>query len=106
MRLAAQGRLPPEDRDAIFVTGVLSLADRLMNAPLPALLAHLQLADTMSDALLHRRGIYAPYLALAAAYDSGDDSQVHAAASTCGLNPKQANALYLQALGWAQEVRL
>lgn len=102
MELLAQEKLPPEESDNAFVTGVFSLLDSMLGMPLAEALATVNLPPVVTDALLHRRGALAPYLALTEACESGDDAAFGAAADALQLNSSQINLAHLQALAWAE----
>jgi EAL and modified HD-GYP domain-containing signal transduction protein len=56
----------------------------------------------VTDALLHRRGILAPFLALTQACESADDEAFAALADQLHLTNQQVNWAHLQALAWAE----
>lgn len=104
MELLAAELLPPQDCDNAFVTGVFSLLDVLLDLPLPRALDAIALPQSVADALLHRRGLYAPFLALTEACESGDEDAFAQAAQTLHLTSHQVNWAHLQALAWAEEL--
>src|SRR4029453_19405892 len=72
-RLAAG--LPEGDdemRDELFVAGAFSLLDRITGAPIPRLMGPITMSRKVTDAIVHRRGPYAPYLALIEAIERSD----------------------------------
>lgn len=59
---------------ALFTVGLLSRLHLLLQAPLPVVLEPLRLGEEARSALLHRRGPWAPYLALADALEGDDET--------------------------------
>lgn len=102
MELLAAQTLSPEESDNAFVVGVFSLLDTMLGMPLDAALATLALPASVTDALLHRRGPLAPFLALTLACEASDDGAFAHAAQALGLNSAQINMAHLQALSWAE----
>ncbi len=81
-RLAVRRGEP--DPAAFFTLGLLSTLDQLLQLPLATVLAPLRLRDEAQQALLGRRGPWAPQLALLDAIDSPDESLAWAAAEALG----------------------
>ncbi|MDO8699974.1 MAG: HDOD domain-containing protein, partial [Rhodoferax sp.] len=102
MELLAAEILPAEECDNAFVVGVFSLLDTMLGMPMDTALATLSLPVTVSDALLHRSGPLAPFLALTVACETGDDVVFAQAATALGLSSNQINLAHLQALSWAE----
>ena len=59
--------LPGEEADNAFIVGVFSLLDVMLEMPMDRILENLLLPEPVCDALLHRTGIYGPFLELAEA---------------------------------------
>lgn len=102
MELLAAEILPADECDNAFVVGVFSLLDTMLGMPMDAALATLSLPVNVSDALLHRSGPLAPFLALTVACETGDDVVFAQAATALGLSSNQINLAHLQALSWAE----
>jgi len=92
-------RLKIGHQDTAFIIGMFSLLDAMMDAPLDELLASLPLADEISDALLHQKGVYANILSNIIAYDMGEWSKIHCP----GLTNGEVTDIYLDALAWAND---
>jgi EAL and modified HD-GYP domain-containing signal transduction protein len=54
------------------------------------------------DALLHGQGVFAPFLELTKACESGDDATFARTAESLHLSNRQVNWAHLQALAWAE----
>ena len=102
MELLAAELLPREECDNAFVVGVFSLLDAMLGIPLKEALASVALPDSIVDALLHRTGVFAPFLTLTEACESGHDENFRLAANELHLSNQQVNWAHLQALNWAE----
>jgi EAL and modified HD-GYP domain-containing signal transduction protein len=89
-----------ENPQTLFTVGLLSLMDSFLDRPMEELLDHLPVAPELHAALLYRRGPLAPALESAIAFERRDEAHLSAA----GLEPKQWNACYLDALKWTREL--
>jgi EAL and modified HD-GYP domain-containing signal transduction protein len=54
------------------------------------------------DALLHHTGVFAPFLELTIACETGNDEAFGRAADALHLSNRQVNWAHLQALTWAE----
>ena len=96
--------MPQADRDGLFIVGILSLLDALLNMPMESALAHFNLPHEVSLALLRREGPYAPYLELAIACEQFDQERIAQLADGCGLDADVVNIAHVKALIWAEEI--
>lgn len=101
-----EGRLAPELRGGLFVAGILSMLDALLNVAMGQAIASLNLASPIADALLHGRGAYAPYLRLAMASESNDQATIRQIAEASGLTAEETNKAHLDALAWSEGLDL
>lgn len=101
MELLAQELLPAEEVDNAFVVGIFSLLDSMLGMPMAQALQTVSLPQTVHDALLHRKGIFAPFLDLTLACESEDSEAFAKAANDLHLSNHQVNWAHLQALTWA-----
>ena len=104
MELLAAELLPPEECDNAFVVGVFSLLDTMLNVPLEKALESVALPQPVTDALLHGTGVFAPFLELTKACESGDDATFARVADELHLSNRQVNWAHLQALAWADHL--
>jgi len=91
------------DRDGLFIVGIFSLLDALLNLPMEQAVAQLNLSDKLTQALLHGQGIYAPYLQLAIACENGNQAEIGALAANARLSVDAVNLAHVKALMWAEE---
>lgn len=104
--LLGQGKLPPSEREGLFIVGMFSLLDVLLNVPMEKVLEQLQLPDPVMAALARREGVYAPFLALSVACEEADQEAIVEHAAACGLDADQVNTAQVKALVWAEEIDL
>ena len=104
MELLAGELLPQEDCDNAFVVGVFSLLDTMLGIPLEKALETVALPQSVTDALLHNTGIFAPFLELTKACESGDDAVFARTSESLHLSNRQVNMAHLQALAWAESL--
>ncbi len=104
MELLAAEMLPPDECDNAFVVGVFSLLDVMLGVPLDQALETVALPQSVVDALQHGTGVFAPFLELTRACESGDDEAFARAAEALHLSNRQVNWAHLQALTWADNL--
>ncbi len=103
--LAGHGILPKNEAENLFVVGMFSLLDRLLDIPMAEVLGKIHLSDAVSQALLTRDGMYGPFLALAEACESGN-GDIGALADSLFISARRVNEAHLAALAWAQSIKL
>ena len=104
MELLATEIMPREEADNAFVVGVFSLLDSMLGIPMAKALEAVSLPQSVTDALLHRRGVFAPLLVLTEACESADDAVFAETAIALDLSNHQVNWAHLNALSWADEM--
>jgi len=100
--LLGQDYVESRDRDNLFVVGMFSLLDAILETPMEKVLERLSLPAAVSDALLSRQGMYGPFLELAEACEQGDAEKIEDLATSLQLEPKKINSAHLDALSWAE----
>jgi EAL and modified HD-GYP domain-containing signal transduction protein len=104
VEILGQRKLPPGASEGLFIAGIFSLLDVLLNIPMEQAVAHLNLPDPVLQALVARQGAYAPFLELAVACEEGDDERIETCAAACALGAQEVNLAHVQAMIWAEEV--
>ncbi len=94
--------LEPADRDNLFIVGVFSLLDAMLEMPMEKILDDLALPESITDALLHKQGIYGPFLELAKACEGGDAGNIEKLAFSLQLESENINQAHLSALAWVE----
>ena len=88
----------------LFLTGMFSLLDSLMQVELNEALAPLELPPTVIDALLNQHGLFAPYLALAISAEQDNHERMATLSRMLKFDAGEVNRLHLDAMIWAQEI--
>lgn len=96
--------LDKHERDNLFIVGIFSLLDAMLEMPMEQILEKLHLPEPIADALLHREGVYGPFLQLAEACEGDNIPRIRALAESLTLDPERVNAAHLQALAWVEEL--
>lgn len=100
--LFGKDMLEAADRDNLFIVGVFSLLDAMLEMPMEQVLDSLSLPESITDALLHRQGIYGPFLELTEACEGGDAGHIEMLALSLQLEPEKVNQAHLSALAWVE----
>lgn len=100
--LLGKDMLEAADRDNLFIVGVFSLLDAMLEMPMDKVLDNLALPEAISDALLTRQGMYGPFLALTEACEGGDAKNIEKLAFNLQLEPDNVNQAHLAALAWVE----
>jgi c-di-GMP-related signal transduction protein len=87
-------------QEMAFMTGLLSLLDTLMCAPMELVLSHLPLAPEISEALIGGRGPFAPLLEQIYIWEAGELG----ATNVQPQNILRMATVYLEATQWADQV--
>jgi EAL and modified HD-GYP domain-containing signal transduction protein len=95
----------PRAKGPLFLVGMLSVLDQLLETPMESLADSMELADEVRDALLRRADYYGTMLSLVEAYEQGWWDQVGALGASAGVLPTTLAPMYLEALAWAAEPR-
>lgn len=93
----------PRARGPLFLVGMLSLLDQLLETPMQLLADSMELAPDVRNALLQRADFYGAVLGLVEAYEQGWWDQVDTLAQNVGVSPVALSPMYLEALSWANE---
>lgn len=102
MESLGRERFSPPMRGGLFLVGILSQLDALLDMPMRGALAPLKLAPDITDALLHGKGLYGPYLGLATACERLDLDTVDRLADAYRLDADAINLAHIDALIWAE----
>lgn len=94
-----------DQREALFLVGLLSLVDVILQVPIEKALAHLAMSPEIDAALRSNSGPLRPMLELAIACEGSDGEQIRAAAERCGISAELASECHMQALTWAMQIQ-
>ncbi|HCA26722.1 MAG TPA: hypothetical protein DEP05_03630 [Betaproteobacteria bacterium] len=104
--LLGQRELAPPASDSLFIVGIFSLLDVLLDMPINKALANLHLPQPIFDALVKGHGVYAPFLKLAVACEDENPQKIEKLAEMCGVDADVVNDAHLQALLWAEQIEV
>ena len=93
----------PRAGGSLFLVGMLSLLDHLVEAPMEQLVESMELAPDVRQALLHREDYYGAVLSLIEAYEAGSWDAVIGWANGIGVAPEALPQIYVDSLAWARE---
>jgi len=89
-------------RGEMFICGIFSLLDRLLQQPMVSLLHSVPMPERVTQALCGQGGPYAPYLELAAAIEQESRTDIQECAERLFMGPAEVNRALLFALGAAR----
>lgn len=92
-----------EDTEPMFLLGLFSLLEAIMDLPMANLLDHLFLEDSLKGALCGEENDYTPWLQLVESVEQVDWKQLDAMLETLGLNVADVEQCYHQAIAWAND---
>jgi len=104
--LLGKTTLSRADQDNLFITGVFSLLDAMMETTMDAVLERIVLPEPIRDALVDRSGMYGPILALTEACESEDSPRIEDLTLSLMLEPEQVTEAHLMAIAWAEQLGL
>lgn len=87
-----------------FIVGLFSLLDAMFDEPLEVAVERLNLSNTLTQALLERKGVLAFYLALIVSYENAQWKRVNALAKRLKLSHQDIALTYLEATEWSSGV--
>jgi c-di-GMP-related signal transduction protein len=95
-------RCPQEvNGSELFLLGLFSLIDAILDAPMDQMMEKLPLSDAIKEALTRKQGPYAPFLTAVIAYEKGETVDCLVALAQLQADKKDLPALYLQAVQFA-----
>jgi len=102
--LLGQPRLGVAHQDSLFMCGMFSLLEAMLDVPLEEALKNLKLPEAVNNALLHGTGPYAPYLELSRVCEQPDLERIHALAPALGLAVDTISRAQMDARSWTESV--
>ncbi|OGV73765.1 MAG: diguanylate phosphodiesterase [Methylophilales bacterium RIFCSPHIGHO2_02_FULL_57_10] len=100
--LLGTGYLDKKERDNLFIVGVFSLLDAMLEMPMDQALDKLNLPDSVTEALRERTGVYGPFLKLTEACEGADTDKIHELAESLMMDPEKVNKCHIDALSWTE----
>jgi c-di-GMP-related signal transduction protein len=94
-----------EHSNDLFLMGLLSVMDAVLDQPLDSILADLPVRGEIKEALLARRGRYWQLLEIAIAHELADWERAGALLSGTGMKEEKVSELYVSAVDWSTALR-
>lgn len=94
------------DIENLFIVGVFSLLEAMLGVPMQSILEKLPLPAAVNEALLHRQGVYGPFLSLVEACEGYNFDEIDRLAASLHLEPIQVNQAHVDALDWVRKLGL
>ena len=101
--LLAEASGVPRAKGSLFLVGMLSVLDQLLETPMQTLADSMELAPDVRVALLQREEYFGAVLSLVEAYERGWWDSVDALTQALGIDLVALAPSYLNALAWASE---
>lgn len=89
----------------LFLMGLLSVMDAVLDQPLDSILADLPVRHEIKEALLARTGLYWRLLEIAVAHERADWEKVSALLSETEMEEGRVSELYVAAVDWSTALR-
>ena len=90
--------------DEVFLMGLFSMLDVLMNRPMEEILKQLAVSENIKNVLSHRQGPYAPLLSLILAYENAEWNNITDFSARVGLEGKRVIQAYIEAAAWCDAI--
>jgi len=90
--------------DTLFLMGLFSLLEPMLDTPMRELVGSLPLDDAVKAALCGEHNIYSDWLDAAKCFESGDWSRLDELTRSLGLDPIKVASSYCEALVWAKSL--
>jgi EAL and modified HD-GYP domain-containing signal transduction protein len=95
----------PGHANDLFLLGLLSVMDAILDQPLATILEELPIRHEIKDALIARTGLYWNLLEIATAHERADWEAISALARRLGIREDQIPEIYVSAVNWASALR-
>lgn len=102
--LLAQQTAFKDKADEIFLVGLFSLLDALLDTTIDYICEQLPLRDHLKNALVSKTGPYAPFLRAIISYEKRDKDSCLMAIQEIGIAPGKLYQLYLEAINFTRLV--
>lgn len=85
----------------IFMVGLFSFMDTMLDAEMHVIMDKLPVSDAVKDALVHRSGMYSPFIEAIIAYERRQDQQFLEVISDLSIPSQKVPELYLEAVKYS-----
>jgi EAL and modified HD-GYP domain-containing signal transduction protein len=90
--------------DDLFLMGLMSLMDAIMDTPMTTIVAQTNISPHIATPLLTREGEFGNMLNLIACYEQSDWEKVKSIAAGYALSLERISDIYVQSIEWAQKL--
>ena len=90
--------------DDLFLMGLMSLMDAIMDMPMTAIIAHTNISSHIATPLLTREGEFGNLLNLIACYEQNDWDRAKAIAAQYDISLGRIFDIYIQSIEWTQQL--
>lgn len=90
-----------EDSNEMFLLGLFSLLDAMLDQPLPTILGKMPLSARINEALVAKSGDLSLFLRLVETYEQGNWLPFRIALKKIGISEERIIDFYLEAITWA-----
>lgn len=94
----------PEKEDELFLLGLFSLLDAMLDVDMEYIGSRLPLSDNLHQALVAGTGPFGPFLQALLSYEEQDRQQCLTALRRIGVAPSQVGPIYLEAIDFARSL--
>ncbi len=91
-------------KDKLFLTGILSTVDAILQKPMEEILDDLNISDDIKEALLGKRNVLNEMIELAKAVEYSRWDEIDKFLIKYEINQKDFNSSYVNAIVWTQEI--
>ena len=93
-----------ELKDQASMMGLFSVMDAMLDQPLSEALKGMALSKSITDAMLHHKGVLYPVYSMMLSYEKGDWENVSQILKAIMIDPKILHEKYVESLKWANEI--
>ncbi len=93
-----------EDAPKIFLMGMLSLMNSMMDRPLKEIISNIPLDKNISSALMEGKGLFVPFLAMMLAYERANDDVLNKVSRRLNISLEEITMAYIDALQKANKI--
>jgi EAL and modified HD-GYP domain-containing signal transduction protein len=84
----------------LFILGLFSLIDAMLNIPMTELIPRLHLTERLQEALIKKEGELSPYVEMLELYETGQWERLDILIQDAGIGEGRMAMFYLEAVGW------
>ena len=102
--LAGESNQETPPKETLFMLGLFSMLEALLNAPLQDIAAEIKIDEEITRTLQGEDTQYQPWFSLLLDYEHGRWDSIRAEAASLGLSPRDVSSAYTRAMTWMSGV--